>query len=78
MVSLVWVSNLTVSMIVSVRQVLLVTLLMLPVYIKGMRMAGRMGGDRVKLKGLKVVKIFLKKIISWLVVQFLATMVPSF
>lgn len=25
---------------------------------KGMRMAGRMGGDRVKLKGLKVVKIF--------------------
>jgi large subunit ribosomal protein L3 len=28
---------------------------------KGMRMAGRMGGDRVKLKGLKVVKIFAKK-----------------
>jgi len=25
---------------------------------KGLRMAGRMGGDRVKLKGLKVVKIF--------------------
>jgi large subunit ribosomal protein L3 len=25
---------------------------------KGMRMAGRMGGDRVKAKGLKVVKIF--------------------
>ncbi|MFZ1529246.1 MAG: 50S ribosomal protein L3 [Ferruginibacter sp.] len=25
---------------------------------KGMRMAGRMGGDRVKMKGLKVVKIF--------------------
>jgi len=25
---------------------------------KGMRMAGRMGNDRVKLKGLKVVKIF--------------------
>lgn len=25
---------------------------------KGMRMAGRMGGDRVKVKGLKVVKIF--------------------
>jgi len=25
---------------------------------KGMRMAGRMGGDRVKLKGLKIVKIF--------------------
>ncbi|MBA4196639.1 MAG: 50S ribosomal protein L3 [Chitinophaga sp.] len=28
---------------------------------KGMRMAGRMGGDRVKLKGLKVVKIFPEK-----------------
>lgn len=28
---------------------------------KGMRMAGRMGGDRVKLKGLKVVKIFSDK-----------------
>ena len=25
---------------------------------KGMRMAGRMGGDRVKMKGLKIVKIF--------------------
>jgi large subunit ribosomal protein L3 len=28
---------------------------------KGMRMAGRMGCDRVKTKGLKVVKIFLEK-----------------
>ncbi len=28
---------------------------------KGMRMAGRMGQDRVKLKGLKVVKIFAEK-----------------
>jgi large subunit ribosomal protein L3 len=28
---------------------------------KGMRMAGRMGGDRVKAKGLKVVKIFAEK-----------------
>jgi len=28
---------------------------------KGMRMAGRTGGDRVKLKGLKVVKIFADK-----------------
>jgi large subunit ribosomal protein L3 len=28
---------------------------------KGMRMAGRMGSDRVKLKGLKVVKIFAEK-----------------
>jgi len=28
---------------------------------KGMRMAGRMGGDRVKLKGLKVVKVFPEK-----------------
>ena len=28
---------------------------------KGVRMAGRMGGDRVKLKGLKVVKIFPDK-----------------
>jgi large subunit ribosomal protein L3 len=28
---------------------------------KGMRMAGRMGCDRVKLKGLKVVKIFAEK-----------------
>jgi len=28
---------------------------------KGMRMAGRMGGDRVKLKGLSVVKIFPDK-----------------
>ena len=28
---------------------------------KGMRMAGRMGNDRVKLKGLKVVKIFAEK-----------------
>jgi large subunit ribosomal protein L3 len=26
-----------------------------------MRMAGRMGGDRVKVKGLKVVKIFAEK-----------------
>ena len=25
---------------------------------KGMKMAGRMGTDRVKLKGLKVVKVF--------------------
>ena len=28
---------------------------------KGMRMAGRMGGDRVKVKGLTVVKIFSEK-----------------
>jgi large subunit ribosomal protein L3 len=28
---------------------------------KGVRMAGRMGGDRVKLKSLKVVKIFAEK-----------------
>jgi large subunit ribosomal protein L3 len=28
---------------------------------KGMRMAGRMGGERVKVKGLKVVKIFTDK-----------------
>ena len=28
---------------------------------KGMRMAGRMGGDRVKVKGLRVVKIFPEK-----------------
>jgi large subunit ribosomal protein L3 len=28
---------------------------------KGMRMGGRMGGDRVKLRGLKVVKIFAEK-----------------
>jgi len=28
---------------------------------KGMRMAGRMGGDKVKMKGLKVVKIFPEK-----------------
>ena len=28
---------------------------------KGMRMAGRMGNDRVKLKGLKIVKIFAEK-----------------
>ena len=28
---------------------------------KGMRMARRMGGDRVKMKGLKVVKIFAEK-----------------
>lgn len=28
---------------------------------KGMRMAGRMGSDRVKMKGLKVVKIFAEK-----------------
>ncbi len=28
---------------------------------KGMRMAGRMGGDRVKTKGLKVVKVFADK-----------------
>lgn len=28
---------------------------------KGMRMAGRMGGNRVKVKGLKVVKIFPEK-----------------
>jgi large subunit ribosomal protein L3 len=28
---------------------------------KGVRMAGRMGGDRVKLKGLKIVKIFTDK-----------------
>ena len=29
--------------------------------LKGMRMAGRMGNDRVKLKGLKVVKVFAEK-----------------
>ena len=28
---------------------------------KGKRLAGRMGGDRVKVKGLKVVKIFAEK-----------------
>ena len=28
---------------------------------KGMRMAGRMGGGRVKMKGLKVVKVFAEK-----------------
>ena len=28
---------------------------------KGMRMAGRMGGDRVKMKGLKIIKIFPEK-----------------
>lgn len=28
---------------------------------KGMRMAGRMGGDRVKMKGLKVVRVFPEK-----------------
>ena len=28
---------------------------------KGMRMAGRMGGDRVKLKGLKIMKVFPDK-----------------
>ncbi len=28
---------------------------------KGMRMAGRMGGDRVKIKGLKVAKIFAEQ-----------------
>lgn len=28
---------------------------------KGMKMAGRMGSDRVKLKGLKVIKIFAEK-----------------
>lgn len=28
---------------------------------KGMRMAGRMGGDRAKVKGLKVIKIFPEK-----------------
>jgi len=28
---------------------------------KGMRMGGRMGGDRVKTKGLKIVKIFAEK-----------------
>ena len=28
---------------------------------KGVRMAGRMGGDRVKIKSLKVVKIFPEK-----------------
>ena len=28
---------------------------------KGMRMAGRMGNDRVKMKGLKVVKVFAEK-----------------
>ena len=28
---------------------------------KGMRMAGRMGNDRVKMKGLKIVKIFPDK-----------------
>ncbi len=28
---------------------------------KGMRMAGRMGGDRIKTKGLKVVKLFPEK-----------------
>ena len=38
-----------------------VTLPMPARVMKGMHMAGRMGGDRVKLKGLKVVKIFAEK-----------------
>ncbi len=37
-------------------QVRWVTLPTRPTVMKGMRMAGRMGNDRVKLKGLKVVK----------------------
>jgi large subunit ribosomal protein L3 len=28
---------------------------------KGLRMAGRMGGDRVKVKGLEIIKIFPDK-----------------
>ncbi len=58
---MVWVSNLTVSMTVRGLRVHLVTHPMLARVMKGMRMAGRMGNDRVKLKGLKVVKIFAEK-----------------
>ena len=50
-----------VSMTAAVHRDLWVTLLMQPRVMKGVRMAGRMGGDRVKLKGLKVVKIFPEK-----------------
>jgi large subunit ribosomal protein L3 len=45
---------------------------------KGMKMGGRMGSDRVKMKGLKVVKILLRKIIFSLADQFLVTTVQLF
>ena len=48
-------------MIAREHQVLLVTHLMPSRVFKGMRMGGRMGQDRVKMKGLKVVKIFPEK-----------------
>ena len=54
-------SSRTVSMIVSVLQVLLGNSSDASRVMKGMRMAGRMGGDRVKVKSLKIVKIFPEK-----------------
>ena len=55
---MVWVKLHTVSTIVSVPRVPLGNSSDASRVMKGMRMAGRMGSDRVKLKGLKILKIF--------------------
>jgi ribosomal protein L3 len=55
------VKHLTVSMIARGHQVLSVVRLIPARVFKGMRMAGRMGQDRVKIKGLRVVKVFMEK-----------------
>ncbi len=59
--SVVLVNNHTVSTTVNAPRVLLVTLLTLPAYSKACAWQAVMGGDRVKVKGLKVVKIFAEK-----------------
>ncbi len=58
---MVWVKHRMVSMTVSVLRVLLVTLLILHVYLKVCEWQAVWVRDRVKLKGLKVVKIFAEK-----------------
>jgi large subunit ribosomal protein L3 len=45
---------------------------------KGMKMGGRMGSDRVKMKGLKVVKIFAEKNYILVTDQFLVITVQLF
>ena len=58
---MVWVVNLTVSMTVSRAPGSLGNSSDAARVMKGMKMGGRMGTDRVKLKGLKVIKIFADK-----------------
>jgi hypothetical protein len=62
MVFMVWVKLLTVSTIVKELRVLLVVHLILPVYLKVCAWLAVWVQDRVKVKGLKIVKIFPEKI----------------